>query len=94
MRVFRDMRSGKTEGLQALDTVISHATTGVKQGVFSFGPGRRTFCSLVRFPVEAPPGREHPWKVRGQCGKGSLGLIVTQSHSYRGCRMSFLDLQG
>ena len=48
-----------------MDTVISHATTGVKQGVFSFGPGRRTFCSLVRFPVEAPPGREHPWKVRG-----------------------------
>lgn len=27
----RDMRSGKTEGLQALDTVISHATAGVKQ---------------------------------------------------------------
>ena len=85
MLVFRDMRSGKVEGLQALDTVLSHATAGVKLGAFSFSPRRRTSCSLVRFPVEAPPGREHPWKVRGQCGKGSIGLIVTQSHSYGGC---------
>ena len=75
--------------------MISHTPTGVKPGVLSSSPWRRTSCSLVRFPVEAPRGRGHRREVGGQhVAKGSLGLIVTEGHSYRGCRMGFLDLRG
>lgn len=50
---------------------------------------------MVRFPVEVPPGqdREIFREIRGSVcvAKGNLGLTVTQSDSYRGCRMGFLE---
>lgn len=54
--------------------------------MFSSSPWRGTSHSLAWFPGKGGSQGDRGWHV----AKGSLGLVVTQSHRYRGCRMGFL----